>query len=151
MPILQHWETELLHALKHPISVQPVTGRDIQEGQAALLFGQLEMLHLLQMQPFLDLCVSTLRRGHANLLCIVPNLSDLSEDQMCRDVVGNPSAREGSYLCSIDRGGQVFIPSVSKGLGQQFRFSSVLYTDSSRLGRSVNGRALTSESRLFCG
>nr|DAD42914.1 TPA_asm: hypothetical protein HUJ06_001144 [Nelumbo nucifera] len=23
--------------------------------------------------PFLDLCVSSLRRGHANLLCIVPN------------------------------------------------------------------------------
>ncbi len=25
---------------------------------------------------FLDLCVSSLRRGHANLLCIVPILSD---------------------------------------------------------------------------
>ena len=24
----------------------------------------------------LDLCVSSLRRGHANLLCIVPNLTD---------------------------------------------------------------------------
>jgi hypothetical protein len=29
--------------------------------------------------PFLDLCVSSLRRGHANLLCIVPILSDVSE------------------------------------------------------------------------
>lgn len=27
--------------------------------------------------PFLDLCVSSLRRGHANLLCIVPILSDV--------------------------------------------------------------------------
>ena len=25
----------------------------------------------------LDLCVSSLRRGHANLLCIVPNLTDV--------------------------------------------------------------------------
>jgi hypothetical protein len=30
--------------------------------------------------PFLDLCVSSLRRGHANLLCIVPILSDVSEE-----------------------------------------------------------------------
>ncbi len=30
--------------------------------------------------PFLDLCVSSSRRGHANLLCIVPILSDVSEE-----------------------------------------------------------------------
>ena len=30
--------------------------------------------------PFLDLCVSSLRRGHANLLCIVPILSDVSKE-----------------------------------------------------------------------
>ena len=29
--------------------------------------------------PFLDLCVSSLRRGHANLLCLVPILSDVPE------------------------------------------------------------------------
>jgi hypothetical protein len=29
--------------------------------------------------PFLDLCVSSLRRGHANLLCIVPILTDVPE------------------------------------------------------------------------
>jgi len=29
--------------------------------------------------PFLDLCVSSLRRGHANLLCIIPILSDVPE------------------------------------------------------------------------
>ncbi|TYI30525.1 hypothetical protein ES332_A05G394400v1 [Gossypium tomentosum] len=29
--------------------------------------------------PFLDLCVSSLRRGYANLLCIVPILSDVPE------------------------------------------------------------------------
>ena len=33
--------------------------------------------------PFLDLCVSSLRRGHANLLCIVPILSDVSEGTSC--------------------------------------------------------------------
>ena len=32
--------------------------------------------------PFLDLCVSSLRRGHANLLCIVPILSDVPEGTM---------------------------------------------------------------------
>ena len=30
--------------------------------------------------PFLDLCVSSLRRGHANLLCIVPILSGVPKD-----------------------------------------------------------------------
>ena len=29
--------------------------------------------------PFLDICVSSLRRGHANLLCIVPILTDVHE------------------------------------------------------------------------
>jgi hypothetical protein len=28
---------------------------------------------------FLDLCVSSLREGHANLLCIVPILTDVAE------------------------------------------------------------------------
>ncbi|GKB45769.1 hypothetical protein Tco_0896522, partial [Tanacetum coccineum] len=32
--------------------------------------------------PFLDLCVSSLRKGHANLLCIVPILSDVPERTM---------------------------------------------------------------------
>jgi hypothetical protein len=32
--------------------------------------------------PFLDLCVSSLRRGHANLLCIVPILSDVPKDKL---------------------------------------------------------------------
>jgi hypothetical protein len=32
------------------------------------------------LEPFLDLCVSSLRRGHANLLCIVPILSDVPKD-----------------------------------------------------------------------
>ena len=31
------------------------------------------------LEPFLDLCVSSLREGHANLLCIVPILSDVAE------------------------------------------------------------------------
>ena len=29
--------------------------------------------------PFLDLCVSSLRSGHANLLCIVPILTDVPD------------------------------------------------------------------------
>lgn len=32
--------------------------------------------------PFLDLCVSSLRRGHANLLCIVPILSGVPKDNL---------------------------------------------------------------------
>ena len=31
------------------------------------------------LEPFLDLCVSSLREGHANLLCIVPILTDVTE------------------------------------------------------------------------
>ena len=38
---------------------------------AAGLFAKMEKLFTL-----LDLCVSSLRRGHANLLCIVPILTD---------------------------------------------------------------------------
>ena len=39
------------------------------------------------MDRFLDLCVSSLRRGHANLLCIVPNFVN---------VFGFPLGREGA-------------------------------------------------------
>ncbi|GJR23413.1 hypothetical protein Tco_0971940 [Tanacetum coccineum] len=35
--------------------------------------------------PFLDLCVSSLRRGHANLFCIVPILSDVPEGTRVAD------------------------------------------------------------------
>ena len=31
------------------------------------------------LEPFLDLCVSSLREGHANLLCIVPILTGVTE------------------------------------------------------------------------
>ena len=34
---------------------------------------------------FLDLCVSSLRRGHANLLCIVPILTDVPKDTSFRN------------------------------------------------------------------
>ena len=33
-----------------------------------------------EFDTLLDLCVSSLRRGHANLLCIVPILTDASEE-----------------------------------------------------------------------
>ena len=35
------------------------------------------------LEPFLDLCVSSLREGHANLLCIVPILTDVAEATDC--------------------------------------------------------------------
>ena len=35
------------------------------------------------LEPFLDLCVSSLREGHANLLCIVPILTDVTEVTQC--------------------------------------------------------------------
>ncbi len=44
--------------------------------------------------PFLDLCVSSLRRGHANLLCIVPILSNVSEET----VVGQNKHSIGYYF-----------------------------------------------------
>jgi len=34
--------------------------------------------YLFFLEPFLDLCVSSLREGHANLLCIVPILTDVT-------------------------------------------------------------------------
>ena len=36
------------------------------------------------LEPFLDLCVSSLREGHANLLCIVPILTDVTEVTQCK-------------------------------------------------------------------
>ena len=39
-------------------------------------------------EPFLDLCVSSLRRGHANLLCIVPILTDVPKDTQDYRVLG---------------------------------------------------------------
>ena len=33
-------------------------------------------IYILKLFTLLDLCVSSLRRGHANLLCIVPTLMD---------------------------------------------------------------------------
>jgi len=40
--------------------------------------GRNKMVHNF-LEPFLDLCVSSLREGHANLLCIVPILTDVTE------------------------------------------------------------------------
>ena len=41
-----------------------------------LLLLLLLVLFFLKLFTLLDLCVSSLRRGHANLLCIVPILTD---------------------------------------------------------------------------
>ena len=41
------------------------------------------------LEPFLDLCVSSLREGHANLLCIVPILTDVAEATEASLSLGN--------------------------------------------------------------
>ena len=43
---------------------------------AATRFWQLAAPDVQKMDTLLDLCVSSLRRGHANLLCIVPIVTD---------------------------------------------------------------------------
>jgi len=49
--------------------------------------------------PFLDLCVSSLRRGHANLLCIVPILSDVPEGT----TVTSQLRQYKHVMCSLTR------------------------------------------------
>jgi len=49
--------------------------------------------------PFLDLCVSSLRRGHANLLCIVPILSDVPEGT----VLTSQLRQYKNFMCSLTR------------------------------------------------
>ena len=44
-----------------------------------LVLPEAGALHQKILEPFLDLCVSSLREGHANLLCIVPILTDVAE------------------------------------------------------------------------
>ena len=43
--------------------------------------------HVMMLCTLLDLCVSSLRRGHANLLCIVPILSDAPREESSYGVV----------------------------------------------------------------
>ena len=53
------------------------------EGAAAVLCHSTKHTQSTKnLEPFLDLCVSSLRRGHANLLCIVPILTDVPERTM---------------------------------------------------------------------
>ena len=49
--------------------------REPGERRAGRLHGRLGEASL-KLFTLLDLCVSSLRRGHANLLCIVPTLTD---------------------------------------------------------------------------
>ena len=44
-----------------------------------IFFSQLRADQMPKLVRFLDLCVSSLRRDHANLLCIVSNLDSMSE------------------------------------------------------------------------
>jgi len=50
--------------------------------------------------PFLDLCVSSLRRGHANLLCIVPILSDVPEGTITTSTL--TIYKHSFFTCPID-------------------------------------------------
>ena len=52
-----------------------------------------------EMFTLLDLCVSSLRRGHANLLCIVPILTD------------DPRRESNNHICSAPTGVQLFLTS----------------------------------------
>ena len=49
----------------------------------------------------LDLCVSSLRRGHANLLCIVPILTDDPRRESSADAKGNDGFQTGSDIIYI--------------------------------------------------
>jgi len=51
--------------------------------------------------PFLDLCVSSLRRGHANLLCIVPILSDVPEGTNTAVCLGYINSRTVKYVSDV--------------------------------------------------
>ena len=63
------------------------------------------------LEPFLDLCVSSLRRGHANLLCIVPILSDVR-----RHDIG-----QTTHIYTV------FSPRIYS-YGQNFNFPKTIYT-----------------------
>jgi hypothetical protein len=52
------------------LGIFPALGKFPSLGKTALTMGKKKLVTLL------DLCVSSLRRGHANLLCIVPILTD---------------------------------------------------------------------------
>ena len=66
------WISALLGYVRGPlVAVQPHVRCELQDAVSGVL------LHLSEeMFTLLDLCVSSLRRGHANLLCIVPILTD---------------------------------------------------------------------------
>ena len=60
--------------------------------------------------PFLDLCVSSLRRGHANLLCIVPILSDVPEGtKLACFSLSSYTIRPQLYLCMWDGMSALFL------------------------------------------
>jgi hypothetical protein len=58
-----------------------------------LLGGLVELGRRKKFSTLPDLCVSSLRRGHANLLCIVPILTDdpRRESEIQRQLAGMPS------------------------------------------------------------
>lgn len=53
-----------------------LSSRFVVKRRTCCLVAQCGHAHCKKLGTLLDLCVSSLRRGHANLLCIVPILSD---------------------------------------------------------------------------
>ena len=62
---------------KWPASLAPTRAFQESVSQTMMTMSIIECQKILE--PFLDLCVSSLREGHANLLCIVPILTDVAE------------------------------------------------------------------------
>ena len=72
----------LVHAAHAPrVSVRPLLATNVPEEPCATSSSSRSVLasrwqNIKELFTLLDLCVSSLRRGHANLLCIVPILTD---------------------------------------------------------------------------
>ena len=63
------------------------------------------------LEPFLELCVSSLRRGHANLLCIVPILSVVPKNNLlCADTI-----HEDWHKCELTVMGCALCPALGCG------------------------------------
>jgi len=64
------------------------------------------------LKPFLDLCVSSLRRGHANLLCIVPNLSYVRRQGWANSVrIDTPRSLQLRLM------GRIFVETIARARG----------------------------------
>ena len=77
-----------------------------------------------KIDTLLDLCVSSLRRGHANLLCIVPILTD-----DLRRESKSKSAQNGTWSSTAHQASEMCEPvSLNVGADQQVRVLSKSYS-----------------------